>query len=151
MEVRALDDSRGVYIIYNEGNTNSGISKIQRSKDNSEFVNAALSKSLGIRIHSTTSQLANTLSRPIHPLSASSQTISQTRLRPKIIHNRHPITATSTATSRLLIRHSPQNLLQLSQVFSLPRGRVLDEFLPGIGVGEAGIADGVEDVGGGGF
>lgn len=66
--------------------------------------------------------------------------ITNTRLRPEIIHNRR------RNPRRALLGHRLEQILQLTQVLALARRGALDEALPGVRVGEAGVGDAVEDV-----
>ena len=66
--------------------------------------------------------------------------IRNTRLGPKIIDNRRRI------PRRALLRHRLEQILQLAQVLALARGGALDEPLPGLRVGKAGVDDALENV-----
>ena len=66
--------------------------------------------------------------------------IRDTRLGPEIIDNRRRV------PRRALLRHRLEQVLQLAQVLALARGGALDEALPGLGVGKAGVDDALEDV-----
>ena len=66
--------------------------------------------------------------------------IRNTRLGPEIIDNRRRV------ARRALLRHRLEQVLQLAQVLALARSGALDEPLPGLGVGKAGVDDALEDV-----
>ena len=66
--------------------------------------------------------------------------IRNTRLGPEVIDNRR------RSPRRALLGHRLEQILQLAQVLALARGGALDEALPGLGVGKAGVDDALEDV-----
>ena len=66
--------------------------------------------------------------------------IRDTRLGPKIIDNRR------RSPRRALLRHRLEQVLQLAQILALARSGALDEPLPGLGIGKAGVDDALEDV-----
>lgn len=67
------------------------------------------------------------------------QIIRKARLGAEIVDDRIAI------PTRRLSRHTLQHRLELSEILTLARRGVLDEFLPGLGVREASVDDPVED------